>query len=870
MLRKRSTAAAACLPVLAISLATACGDETTAPPPDTPNQRPVATNLIPAQELAVGETVTVDAGEHFSDPDGDALDFEAASSNTGVVSVSLSGTAVAVVGVAPGEAQVTIRARDPRGLQARQTFDVLVPVLRTADHAALEAIYAALGGPGWHNNDNWISGRSLDTWYGVEVDDEGRVERLDLDFNGLAGTLPPEIGELDNLAYLILSRNELSGSIPPELHRLSRLGSLDLSDNELTGSIPRHLGELRSLWTLDLGNNRFEGSIPRDLGNLAGLTRLDLSDNELTGPMPPELGSLSRLRTLLLLRNSLSGSIPETFGRLTELRTLNLSENPELSGPLPASLASLSTLGELHLGGTALCAPASGEFADWLERLRRHRVSPCGHDGAVLLTQAVQSARFPVPLVAGDSALLRVFLTVPEGSVVDFPRVRARLYVDDTEVHAVDIPAGSNPVPVEIDEGSLDASANAVIPGRLVQPGLEVVVETDPDATLDPALGLARRIPETGRLAVDVRRMPTFDLTVVPFLYAPGPDRSIVDIVQNLNPNDELLWQTRTFLPIGDISLTRHQPVTVSSRNQNALIGETAAIRAAEGGTGYYMGTMANSDGGGLGQLPGFVTFSDPRADIIAHEFGHNLSLSHAPCNAYGVDPWYPVPGGLIGAWGYDFRDGGRLVPPEAPDLMGYCPPSHWIGDYHFFNAMRRRLRAEGAAAAGEAAMDRPDRMLLLWGGVDAAGAPYLEPAFVLDAPPALPQSDGEYTIRGSGAAGRELFELRFDMPVIGDGDGASSFAFALPVRSGWAEGLASLTLSGPGGSVTLDRESDRTAALALDPATRRVRALLREVPPAALASASPAQGVAQALSLDPDLEVLVSRGIPEPAAWHR
>ena len=160
--------------------------------------------------------------------------------------------------------------------------------------------------------------------------------------------------------------------------------------------------------------------------------------------------------------------------------------------------------------------------------------------------------------------------------------------------------------------------------------------------------------------------------------------------------------------------------------------------------------------------------------------------------------------------------------------------------------------------------------MLLLWGGIDNAGVPYLEPAFIVDAPPALPGSEGEYTIRGSDAAGRELFALRFDMPRIGDGDGASSFAFALPVRSGWAEGLASLTLSGPGGSVTLDGESGQAAALALDPVTRRVRALLREVPPAALAAASLAHGVAEALSLDPDLQVQVSRGIPDPADWDR
>ena len=849
--------------VLAVGLA--CGDEPTAPPPATPNQRPVPTSTIPAQEIAAGETLTVNASAYFTDPDGDPLTFSAETSNRSVVTASVSGTSVTVVGVAPGEAEVTIRARDPGGRQAVLNFEVLVPVPVTADHSALEALYQALGGPDWINNDNWLSGRSLDTWHGVEVDGDGRVAVLDLEFNGLEGVLPPELGDLSGLWSLNLSRNALSGGIPVELSRLSRLGFLDLNDNDLRGPIPSHVGDLTTLESLDLSANDFTGPIPSEMGNLRGLSTLDLSDNELDGPVPPELGNLTRLRTLLLLRNSLSGPIPDEFARLTQLRWLNLSGNAGLFGPLPLSLMSISGLLELHLGGTALCAPAESGFADWLERMGRYRVSPCGREGAVLLTQAVQSAGFPVPLIAGDSALLRVFLTAPEGSAVDFPRVRARFYVDDSEVHVADIAAQSHPVPVEIEEGSLEASANAVIPGQVVQPGLEIVVETDPDGTLDPALGLARRIPETGRFSVDVRRMPTFDLTVVPFLYSPSPDRSIVDIVQSLTPEHELLWEARTFLPIGDFVITRHQPVMTSSRNQGTLIGETAAIRAAEGGTRHYMGTMGNSDGGGLGQLGGFVTFSDPRADIIAHEFGHNMSLSHAPCNAYGVDPWYPVAGGLIGAWGYDFRDGGTLVSPDAPDLMGYCPPHHWIGDYHFFNAMRHRFRTErDESSSGDAASGR-HATLLLWGGIDDAGTPYLEPAFVLDAPPALPRSDGEHLILGKTATGRELFELRFEMPRIRDGNGATSFAFAMPVQSGWADALASLTLSGPGGSVTLDREGDRPVALVRDPVTRRVHALLRDLPSASLAGA-----VEEVLSLDPGLEALVSRGLPDPADWNR
>ena len=47
-----------------------------------------------------------------------------------------------------------------------------------------------------------------------------------------------------------------------------------------------------------------------------------------------------------------------------------------------------------------------------------------------------------------------------------------------------------------------------------MQPGLEMVIEIDPDGTLDPGLGVVKRIPETGRMTIEVREMPVFDLTV--------------------------------------------------------------------------------------------------------------------------------------------------------------------------------------------------------------------------------------------------------------------------------------------------------------------------------------------------------------------
>ncbi|WP_420461705.1 Ig-like domain-containing protein [Candidatus Palauibacter sp.] len=91
-----------------------------------PNRRPVISGAIPAQTVEEGATTTVDVASYFSDPDGDALDFGASSSNAAVADVSTSGSGVTIEGVTAGSASVTVAARDPDGGEARQSFGVTV------------------------------------------------------------------------------------------------------------------------------------------------------------------------------------------------------------------------------------------------------------------------------------------------------------------------------------------------------------------------------------------------------------------------------------------------------------------------------------------------------------------------------------------------------------------------------------------------------------------------------------------------------------------------------------------------------------------------------------------------------------------------
>ena len=229
------------------------------------------------------------------------------------------------------------------------------------DREALVALYNAMDGPNWTNNENWLSDRPLREWHGVMTDASGRVISLDLFDNQLRGDLPPELGQLSNLEWLQLSVNQLSGDLPPELGQLSNLEDLSLTGNQLSGGIPAELGQLANLEELHLTGNQLRGEIPAELGRLSNLTWLSLGDNELRGEIPAELGRLPNLTWLDLGENELSGEIPAELSRLSDLESLGLWSN-RLSGEIPAELGRLSNLTELWLDGNKLSGEIPAEL----------------------------------------------------------------------------------------------------------------------------------------------------------------------------------------------------------------------------------------------------------------------------------------------------------------------------------------------------------------------------------------------------------------------------------------------------------------------------------------------------------------------------
>ena len=768
---------------------------------------------------------------------------------------------------------------------------------RVTERDALAAFYAATNGPGWVNNAGWNEAESLEDWHGLKVDYLGRViamelpgnrlagpfprelaalsnlEILNLSGNELTGSIPQGLGDLSNLARVFLRENRLTGPIPPELGRLFNLSRLTLQENRLSGPIPPELGDLDKLELLTLHKNQLSGPIPPALGGLDQLEALTLNDNALTGPIPSELGRLTGLTELPLHENQLTGPVPAELGNLSLLKALTLQNNPSLAGPLPAELTRLD-LDNLQLGGTQLCAPASPAFKAWLLGIPDQRVANCAASMKLraYLVQAVQSLDHPVPLIAGERALLRVFITAESDMEIGMPAIRAAFYHDGMPVHTVDVPGMDGIVPSEIDESSLESSINVEVPSTVVEPGLEMVIEVDPEGLLDPAYEVSGRYPEIGRMTLDVASVPPLDLTMVPFLWREDPNPSILGRTEGLTSRDELFWQTRDLLPVGDFTVRVRDFVWSSVdpvfENVGAILRETRAIQASDGAVTHYMGVLRDLVGGQTA-LRSTVSAAPLSGKTLAHELGHNMSLRHAPCTfglfvggISGVDPYYPYEAGNIGTWGYDFTglyedaDEG-LVEPGEPDLMGYCGDS-WVSDYHFTKAFRYRVTEEVDRMN---AMVSSNRSLLLWGGADANGDLLLEPAFVVDAAASEPVPPGPYRLVGEDHEGIVLFTMDFSMNEHAHG-GGGSFAFAVPAEASWANRLARITLDGPGGTVSVDGQGDRPMAMLRDSVTRQVRGFLRDLPVASNAVS------VRSLAPEPGLEVVISRGVPDRADW--
>ena len=231
--------------------------------------------------------------------------------------------------VPTGLEQIVAKCTEREPSDRYQTMDELLQEITNPaliNRCVLIDFYEAMGGPNWKRDDNWLTDAPLSEWYGLDGNEEiygeyydqdvydsydlfvghyyderrKRYERsgfpvnfpeywqrpvandlivgINLEFNDIEGTIPPEIGYMAGLTYLGLNDNPgIVGPFPPELWGLVKLQGLNLSNTQLSGTLPPpDMGRLEgdplytglemyedfALSCLNLSNCRFTGEMP--------------------------------------------------------------------------------------------------------------------------------------------------------------------------------------------------------------------------------------------------------------------------------------------------------------------------------------------------------------------------------------------------------------------------------------------------------------------------------------------------------------------------------------------------------------------------------------------------------------------------------
>ncbi|XP_021657374.2 putative receptor-like protein kinase At3g47110 isoform X2 [Hevea brasiliensis] len=270
---------------------------------------------------------------------------------------------------------------------------------------------------------SWNDSLHFCDWYGVSCSRRhpDRVTALNLNSQGLVGSLSPYIGNLSFLRYVSLQNNSFHGQIPQEIGRLRRLQYLTLSNNSFDGNIPTNLSRCSNLYLLNLIDNKLQGHIPYELGFLPKLEALGLSRNNLSGIIPSSIGNMSSLRQISLRTNGLQGKIPWEISRLRDLRFLTIGEN-NLIGEVPAGLFNISSIHTLAVDFNQLQGSIPSDIGLTLPKLNSLLLADNRFSGPVPISLSNASALEQVALFSnGFSGLFPKHLgKLPHLRMIDF------------------------------------------------------------------------------------------------------------------------------------------------------------------------------------------------------------------------------------------------------------------------------------------------------------------------------------------------------------------------------------------------------------------------------------------------------------------
>eukprot|EP00937_MAST-01D_sp_MAST-1D-sp2_P001220 g1220.t1 len=233
------------------------------------------------------------------------------------------------------------------------------------ERGALLALLNSTGGAAsWTRSGGWGSASAhICCWYGVTCDAvTGRVIKIALNRNKLAGVLPAELGTaLVALASLYLQDNELTGALPAEWKAMTAVTTIWLFRNKLSGSLPAEWKAMTALNDLRAFDNQFSGSLPAEWKALTAVTTIQLFRNKLSGSLPAEWKAMTALNDLRAFDNHFSGLLPAEWKALTAVTNVNFRSNL-LTGSLPAEWKAMTAVTEMYLHTNKLTGSLPAEW----------------------------------------------------------------------------------------------------------------------------------------------------------------------------------------------------------------------------------------------------------------------------------------------------------------------------------------------------------------------------------------------------------------------------------------------------------------------------------------------------------------------------
>lgn len=442
----------------------------------------------------------------------------------------------------------------------------------------------------------------------------------------------------------------------------------------------------------------------------------------------------------------------------------------------------------LQVGNTLL------ELSLWDQNANtRIYVNPAEVEASIVRTSIMQSTSSPdrsIPLIAGKAGALKVYVSSDRENYFEIPNIAAQLFVNQSLLQEFELPGSRNFISFGEEDTGRSADLSMLIDGNSITEGLGMRFQFDPEHTLPLPPGFDTFFPSATELQMEnVVEVSPLNVRFVP-VHSPSGEGN----VHTGNVNEFLDFTYRVF-PLKEINAEMRTPYTTSLRMETeeewiALIHEIRALRIADGiadGSSLYYHGISVRVGGptGVGYLGYPVAISwdqfPAASQTVAHEFGHNFGLRHAPCGEPGgVDPNFPYWGGSIGVPGFDIVENESKPSDTYYDLMSYCGPG-WISDYHYQKVLD--FRKEEALNANHQQLLANQEVLLIWGQITQDGIK-LEPSFHLQTVPKLPDNEGDYYIEIRNDAGNTLYRSSFTPHKVGDDPGKSKhFAFAIPTH---------------------------------------------------------------------------------------